>query len=75
MLVLSRKESESFFLGDGIEVVVLEVQGDKVKLGIEAPKSVKVLRKELVETKEANIEATTLAKIDLVKAFSEKFKK
>lgn len=75
MLVLSRKESETFFLGDEIEVVVLEVQGDKVKLGINAPKSVKVLRKELVESKEANIEATTSVKLDLVKKFAEKFKK
>lgn len=75
MLVLSRKESESFFIGDEIEVVVLEMQGDKVKLGINAPKHVKVLRNELVETKEANIEATTSVQLDLAKKFGEKFKK
>ncbi|MFD2615557.1 carbon storage regulator CsrA [Paenibacillus gansuensis] len=50
MLVLSRKNGESIMLGDEIEVTVLGVEGDAVKLGIKAPKNVGILRKELFET-------------------------
>jgi carbon storage regulator len=47
MLVLSRKESERIRLGDSIVVTVVRVSGDKVRLGIEAPSNVLVLREEL----------------------------
>ncbi len=47
MLVLSRKESERIRLGDSIVVTVVRVSGDKVRLGIEAPADVLVLREEL----------------------------
>jgi len=47
MLVLSRKESEKIRLGDSIVVTVVRVSGDKVRLGIEAPPDVIVLRDEL----------------------------
>ena len=47
MLVLSRKESERIRLGDSIVVTVVRVSGDKVRLGIEAPSDVIVLRDEL----------------------------
>jgi carbon storage regulator len=47
MLVLSRKESERIRLGDSIIVTVVRVSGDKVRLGIEAPSDVLVLREEL----------------------------
>jgi carbon storage regulator len=47
MLVLSRKESERIRLGDSIVVTVVRVSGDKVRLGIEAPPDVLVLRDEL----------------------------
>lgn len=47
MLVLSRKESERIRLGDSIIVTVVRVSGDKVRLGIEAPPDVLVLRDEL----------------------------
>ena len=47
MLVLSRKESERIRLGDSIVVTVVRVAGDKVRLGIEAPPDVLVLRDEL----------------------------
>lgn len=49
MLVLSRKTTESIMIGDHIEVKVLAVEGDQVKLGIVAPKSVKVHRSEVFE--------------------------
>jgi carbon storage regulator len=48
MLVLSRKEQERVKLGDEITVTIVRVSGDKVRLGIEAPKDIRVLRDELV---------------------------
>ena len=47
MLILSRKAGQSLMLGDGIEITITEISGDKVKLGISAPADVKVYRKEL----------------------------
>lgn len=49
MLVLTRKVYQSIVIGDGIEVVVLEVRGEQVRLGIKAPKDVSVHRKEIFE--------------------------
>ena len=49
MLVLTRKEGEQIHIGDDIIVTVLEIQNDRVKLGIDAPKDVLVIRKELAE--------------------------
>ena len=59
MLVLTRKKGESIMIGDSIELVVIGVEGDLVKLGIRAPKSVEVYRKELYDSIQAsNKEAT-----------------
>jgi carbon storage regulator len=49
MLVLSRKKSEVIVIGDDIEILVVELSGDKVRLGIQAPKEVTVHRKEVYE--------------------------
>lgn len=58
MLVLSRKLEESIMIGDEIEIKVISVQGDTVKLGITAPKTIPVHRKEVyVEIEEENIRA------------------
>jgi len=45
MLILTRKLNEKLVIGDGIVVSIIEVRGDQVKLGIEAPKTVKVFRR------------------------------
>lgn len=47
MLVLTRKKGESILVGDNIEISILEVTGDSVKIGIKAPEEVGILRKEL----------------------------
>lgn len=47
MLALTRKKGESIIIGDNIEVVILAVQGDLVKIGVDAPRSVPVNRKEI----------------------------
>lgn len=49
MLVLSRKKNESIIINDHITVTVVEIRGDKVRLGIEAPKDVSVHRREVYE--------------------------
>jgi len=49
MLVLSRKKNESIIINDNIIVTVIEIRGDKVRLGIEAPKDVTVHRREVYE--------------------------
>ncbi len=49
MLILSRKVGERIIIGNGIEVVVQRVSGDRVTLGLAAPKDVKILRGELEE--------------------------
>lgn len=56
MLVLSRKQAERIRLGDSITVTVVRVAGDKVRLGIEAPPDVLVLRDELDEERSASEE-------------------
>ncbi len=72
MLVLSRKLEESIMIGDQIEIKVISVQGETVKLGITAPRSIPVHRKEIYEEIEKeNIRAATsgaeLDKIDLMR--------
>ena len=49
MLVLTRKQGETILIGDDIKITVVAVNGDAVRIGIEAPKHVKILRAELVE--------------------------
>ncbi|TWT37667.1 hypothetical protein KOR34_26270 [Posidoniimonas corsicana] len=49
MLVLSRKKNESIVINDDITIVVVEIRGDKVRLGVEAPKEVPVHRNEVYE--------------------------
>ncbi|MGA2915262.1 MAG: carbon storage regulator CsrA [Sedimentisphaerales bacterium] len=47
MLVLSRQKNESIMIGDDVEVIIVDVRGDKVRLGITAPKAISVHRKEV----------------------------
>ena len=49
MLVLSRTKDESIIIGDDIEITIVDVRGDKVRLGISAPRSISVHRKEIYE--------------------------
>lgn len=58
MLVLARKINESIMIGDDIEIVVVDIKGDQVKLGIRAPKNVAIHRTEIyTEIQEQNKEA------------------
>ncbi len=60
MLVLARKVGQAIVIGDNIEITVIEVRGEQVRIGIDAPKSISVHRKELLEQiKAENIQVAT----------------
>jgi len=61
MLVLTRREGETFRLGDDIEIEILDIKPGVVRVGIRAPKSVRILRSELVE---AVVAANQLSVVD-----------
>ncbi len=65
MLVLTRKSNQSIMIGDEIEVSVLAIMGEKVRIGIEAPRSVPVFRKEVyVEIHQGQGSAEDKKKVD-----------
>lgn len=57
MLVLSRKPGESITIDENIVVTIVEIRGDKVRLGIEAPKNVKVHRQEVFDALQREVKA------------------
>ncbi len=67
MLVIRRRAGESLFIGDGIEIKVLEVGPSQVKLGIQAAREITVLRSEVRQTQEANRAAATQTSPESVK--------
>jgi carbon storage regulator len=64
VLVLTRKSNQSIMIGDDIEVSVLAIMGEKVRIGIEAPRSVPVFRKEVYVEIQADREAGDKAEVD-----------
>ncbi|MGL4761229.1 MAG: carbon storage regulator CsrA [Sarcina sp.] len=67
MLVLTRKKDEGILIGDDIEITVVKLEDGSVKLAINAPKNVSIIRKELVEqVKSENKEAISL-NLDILK--------
>jgi carbon storage regulator len=68
MLVLTRKSNQSIMIGDAIEVSVLAISGEKVRLGIDAPKSVPVFRKEVYVEIQADRESSSATPADVDKA-------
>ncbi len=62
MLALSRKKNEAIIVNNNIEITILEVKGDQVKIGIAAPKEVPIYRKEVyAQIQEANKAATDIS--------------
>ena len=68
MLALSRKQGESIMIGNDIEISLLEIKGEQIKIGISAPKSVPVYRKEIyTQIQEANKETVNSLDIESLK--------
>ena len=68
MLALSRKKDEAIVINNNIEITILEVKGDHVKIGISAPKSVPVYRKEVfLQIQESNKDAINLENVEALK--------
>jgi carbon storage regulator len=64
MLVLSRQRDETIMIGDEIEITVVDIRGDKVRLGISAPRQVQVHRKEVYEAIQRENTASTGVQVD-----------
>jgi len=66
MLILSRKVNEKIMIGEDISLTIIEIRGDQVKIGVEAPKSVKVFRQEVYEAiqNENRAAATSIPNLD-----------
>nr|MBQ8253052.1 carbon storage regulator CsrA [Lachnospiraceae bacterium] len=68
MLALTRKKGEALVINNNVEITILEVKGDQVKIGIAAPKEVPVYRKEVyIQIQEANKEAMQVSGLDALK--------
>ena len=68
MLALSRKKNEALIINNNVEITILDIKGDQVKVGITAPKEVPVYRKEVyLQIQEANKEAVNSANLDALK--------
>ena len=68
MLALSRKKNEAIVINNNVEITVLEVRGEQVKLGISAPKEVPVYRKEVyLQIQEANKEVVSTLDLESIK--------
>ena len=66
MLILSRKINEKIIIGEDVSITIIEIRGDQVKIGVEAPKSIKVFRQEIYEAiqKENKAAATSQVSMD-----------
>lgn len=60
MLILSRKKEESIIIDDSIEISIVDIRGDQVKLGIKAPSNIKVYRQEVYDAIQAENKAALL---------------
>ena len=73
MLALARKVNESIMIGNDVEITVLEIKGDQIKLGVKAPKSVPIYRKELyVQIQEENKQAGSAVDVEALKGLFQK---
>ncbi|MEX0745011.1 MAG: carbon storage regulator CsrA [Phycisphaeraceae bacterium] len=64
MLVLSRQRDETIMIGDAVEITIVDIRGDKVRLGITAPREIQVHRKEVYEAIRAENTAAARVQVD-----------
>ena len=77
MLILSRKINEKVIIGEDISISIIEIRGDQVRIGVDAPKSIKVFRQEVfeaikAENRAASLSTPVLPKVDIPGASREK---
>jgi carbon storage regulator len=66
VLVLTRKKDQSIIINDNIEITIVDVQGDQVRIGINAPKSISIHRKEVyLEIQKENVKASQVKNVKL----------
>ncbi|MBX9974391.1 carbon storage regulator CsrA [Cytobacillus firmus] len=75
MLVLTRRLKESIMVGDNIEISILSIEGDQVKLGISAPKNVDIHRKEIYLSIQQENSSATQTEASAIESLSNFFKK
>ena len=62
MLVLTRRPGQSILIGDDVELVVVRIEGDRVVLGVAAPREIRVIRSELLRELETEVKAASAAR-------------
>ncbi|MEE0886357.1 MAG: carbon storage regulator CsrA [Treponema sp.] len=75
MLTLSRKTDQQIKIGDDITITIIDIKGDQVKIGVEAPKSVKVFRQEVFNAIKNENTAASIVNNDVVNTISKILKK
>lgn len=72
MLIITRKKGESLMIGDDIEITISKIEDGSIKLGINAPKNISILRKELYEQIEKENKEATKINMDVLKDIKNK---
>lgn len=75
MLVLTRKKNESILIGEEIEIKILSIDGDQIKLGVNAPYEVDIYRKELYEDIQKENNQAAMISIDILELLQQNDKK
>jgi carbon storage regulator len=75
MLVLSRQRDETIMIGDEVEITVVDIRGDKVRLGINAPRTIQVHRKEVYEAIQRENAAAANAPIDDLGSLNQQYRR
>lgn len=74
MLVIRRRAGEGFLIGDSIEVDILEVDGNQVKIGIRAPRETAILRREIAATRDTNLDSAQVVEINVLEQASKRLR-
>lgn len=74
MLVIRRRAGEGFLIGDSIEVDILEVDGNQVKIGIRAPRETAILRREIAATRDTNLDSAQVVEIKVLEQASKRLR-
>lgn len=74
MLVIRRRAGEGFLIGDSIEVDILEIDGNQVKIGIRAPRETAILRREIAATRDTNLASAQSVEADALEQASKRLR-